>query len=239
MTQPRRQLILGALGAAIVTLLCVAAAARTGAVEDAFDALGRAPAFAVAGVFGLMVAVSALRYLRLQLAIPGASPLETFNAAALHASAAAVIPGKLGELVLPVVVRRLTGSSFLAGAGLLVIFRLLDLAALLAVVAVAGILAGGAPVILAPVAAAALTAPFLLQKLAPLAAGRLDGRLAAILANISEIVGGLTRARLAAILTVTIAVWAALWWAALAAARGAGLDAPAAVAGLALAAASA
>lgn len=234
----RRQLIAGVAGAVLVTVSCAAIATATGALDVAARTLVLAPPRAWAGVLVLMIAVAGLRFLRLRTALGAPPPLETFNAAALHGSAAALLPGKLGELVLPLVVRRLTGQSILAGAGLLVFFRALDFAALVAAAAVAGMLAGGPAPLLAAILLAALAAPYLLHALARRPLGR-KGGVWSLLANAADIAGRLSIARIATIFALTLAVWGALWAAALVAADGAGLSASAAIAGLALAAASA
>lgn len=237
MMSPRR-LIVAAAGAALVTGIGVGAAFMTGAFEAASRTLALAGAAVWAGALVIMLAIGVLRFLRLQIALGETAPLETFNAAALHASASALIPGKLGELILPIVVRRLTGSSLLAGAGLLVFLRALDLAALTAVGCFAGILAGGSALLLGPLAVAALAAPFALHRLAKLTHGR-QGRCWTVVARTADFAARFTFAQNVSMLALSLTVWIALWGAALLAAEGMGLDAPIATAGLAVAAASA
>lgn len=231
-------MLVSAAGAILVTALCLALAIGTGAFQAAVRALALADASAWGECLALMIAVSVLRYLRLQLALTGVAPLPAFNASALHGSASALAPGKLGELVLPVVVRRLTGASFLAGTGLLVLFRVLDLVALLAAAVCAAALAGGAPGLVIPVVAAICVGPIALRRLMALPAGR-SGRLWSLLSEAAAIAAEISPLRYYATFGLTLLIWFILWLAAFLAAAGAGLDASFAVAGLALAAASA
>lgn len=217
---------------------CVALALRSGALQDAARSLFAAGPAVWSACLALMVGVAALRFVRLRIALSEAAFVDVFTASAAHGSAAALAPGKLGELALPFLVRRLSGSPLIAGAGLLVLHRLMDFVVLLALGGFAFALLAGTPLAAAPVLVGAAATPLALQRLLGLLDGR-RGKIAELLSSAAKIAARLSLARLYATFAMTALIWATLWTGAFVAAEGAGIDRPFAAAGVALAAASA
>jgi len=128
---PRRLGIGRVLGALIglgflVAVLAVAGPSRVWGLISGIDP------FLLLGAFGFYLAVAALRGLRLALLLePGTLRCRTAVPAAIAAQGAAqLLPARLGELALPVLLQRLAGVDLAAGLVVLVASRLLDVAAL-------------------------------------------------------------------------------------------------------------
>lgn len=110
------------------------------------------PRWALAGLLAATAAVIC-RGVRLALLVPGTLRRRHAIAVAAVAQAAAVfVPARAGELALPVLLRRVAGSGVATGIGVLLVARMLDVAALGAwgVAAIAAVGRLGTPALLAP-----------------------------------------------------------------------------------------
>lgn len=172
---------------------------------------------------GSMAAASLFRFARLAAAFD-AAPVRLFNVSALHNAAGAFFPGRLGELVFPVLMKRAAAESLLAGAGFLLLMRALDalcvalllgagFAFLAAGPAGAGAAALGGLGVLALAAFGLSWCLGLVVQLAPAFARPAFERLTAVARR-------LPRARAAAVVASTAGVWVALAAGAAAAIRG-------------------
>ncbi len=109
--------------ALLVTVLAVAGPIRVVRLLGTTDLLWYA---AAAGVYAV---VATARGLRLALLAP-IGPVRACQLGMVVQAAVQVVPARLGELSLPVLLRRESGLPFSAGAGILLTVRALDLAAL-------------------------------------------------------------------------------------------------------------
>lgn len=181
-------------------------------------ALGAAPPLSWAGCLAAMSLGAALRLARLKTVYAQASTAALFSASTLHGAAVALLPGRLGEAVLPLALKRLTGVSLLSGAGFLLLVRLLDASTLAAFGGIA--IAVAAPAFLPQISAGTVIAglAFAAAVLAGLAVALRrgvptiigGGRHLRILRELADAAARLKPARLMAILVETIGIWAAL-----------------------------
>jgi len=90
--------------------------------------------------FGILSSVSvltvALRWARLQLALGMRPSRQILRVASLHGAAVAVLPAKLGELILPLALKRYHDIELPSAIGLLLILRFYDLLLLVGIGAV-------------------------------------------------------------------------------------------------------
>ena len=135
----RRIRILFAILLSAGIVVAVIALGDGGRYMDAVASLRPLP---LVGVAVLLGACNALRVWRLRLVVPGVRVVPLAGAALLHQFMVGVIPAKLGELALPLLLSR-TGRIPMGQAfGVLLYIRLLDLAALLVVASVSVMVAG-------------------------------------------------------------------------------------------------
>lgn len=141
-TSQKIKLLINAVLAVIVTGLFVIWAAKIMDVGEIGTALktSSVSGWLMCSIF--MAIVSWLRFLRVQFCVPKASTLSLYRASALHGIAISVLPGKLGEAVLPLALNQLTGMSLLGSTGLLFLIRLFDLAVITVIALIAYTIAG-------------------------------------------------------------------------------------------------
>ena len=181
---------------------------------------------------GFMVLVTACRYLRVQLCVPSAPPLSLYRASALHGAAISVLPGKLGEAVLPVALKQLAGIPLMSGAGLLLLIRAFDTAALATLATIAYWLSGVAePGMSGLVKVAAFVALVLLGS-APLVVvhgirflPRGDHFIGRMVDSITAAIQIIPLSRIYLILLMTVMIWIFLGLAAFASIEAVGLEA--------------
>lgn len=223
------------------------------AVADLWAATARLASVGV-GVWTVVVALAVvtvlLRWLRLALAVGDRPGYRLLRASALHGAGLALLPGKLGEAVLPVALNRIVGMKLAAATGLLILLRVYDLLALALVVTVAlavlALTGGDAPAAAGwIVGGAAAALAILALPLVVAFAWRLVGRpiarlrrLGGLLATLAEGALAVTAARGCAIAAATLALWLAIVAAFAAAAAATGLAMPVAETTLGAAAAS-
>ena len=127
----------------LVWVLVIGAAVYFGEVGRYREAIGSFQLIPLAGVSGLLIVCNLLRILRLRILISEVPALPLARAAFIHQFLAGLFPVKLGELALPVMLARTGKVTGTEAVGVLLSARLLDLAALLAVVALTLVLVGG------------------------------------------------------------------------------------------------
>ncbi len=224
---PFRRLMLWALLAIAVTAAFLAAFFIFADVGEALAALGGAPLKGWALSFAAMAAATALRFARLKTVYTEAPSSALFNASALHGAAVALLPGRVGEIVLPVALKRVTGARLLSGVGFLLLVRLLDVLAL----AMLGVFAGAVLIPQAPagIAAAIAAAGFfsapLFLRFGLLKALPRTGKIGALLSELADAAMRLSLRRLLLIQLETIVLWAAIAVCAGAVIHAVGLDA--------------
>ena len=216
----RGRRLAGALVAALLVALVLWAA---GPVRIAGLLRTTDPGWAVAGLLAAAAAVIC-RGVRLALLDPGGLRWRDAVAVAAVAQAAAVfVPARAGELALPVLLRRVAGRGYATGVGVLLVARMLDVAALGAwgVAALAAVGRAGTPALLAP-AVLLLLAPLALPP-ALAAADRVATRLLAPRAHHRRwahrvrrvrracAMATAHRGRFAAAGAASVAMWGCLW----------------------------
>ena len=128
--------------AAVVTGVFAFWAMSLSDLEDVATGLTSSPVSGWVACSAMMAAVTLCRYMRIQFCVPAAPVLSLYRASALHGAAISVLPGKIGEAVLPLALRQLANIPFLGGAGLLLLIRAFDMAALITLAMIAYGLAG-------------------------------------------------------------------------------------------------
>lgn len=219
---PRLRRLLGA-AVALCLLALVLNAARPAAVWQLIrntDLVGLVPAAAMAAL--ALVA----RGLRLVLLLPAGTlrPVTASLIAATAQAAALFVPARVGELALPLLLRRVTGCDLAIGVGTLLAARTLDLAALGAWAGVAILAVWGLGQPIALVAALLLLVPPLLLPATLASADWLAVRILAPrgpagrrwtrrLRRIRRAVSVLRSRPIALVgaVSVSLAMWAALW----------------------------
>ena len=134
-------LINGAI-AAIVTGAFVFWAMSLSDLENIATGLAQSPMSGWVLCCLMMAAVTFARYVRIQFCVPAAPRLSLYRASALHGAAISVLPGKIGEAVLPLALKQLTNIPFLSGTGLLLLIRAFDMAALITLAVISYSLSG-------------------------------------------------------------------------------------------------
>lgn len=162
----------------------------------------RFSAFVWVTTIALCWVAAGLRAVRLALLLRERPSLEHAQIASLHSVAATLLPAKLGEFVLPALLRQ-RGTPIDASLGLLFLGRLLDLGVVLAVVAMALLGWGLASAVVGVLAVALLLAclPLLRWLLG------LTHRLQSLREHLARITL-MERLQLSG---VTLALWVALW----------------------------
>lgn len=84
----------------------------------------------LAAVTGLAILIAILRATRVAVVVRHVSAPAVFKASFLHGAANAVLPARIGEAVLPITLARFGVVDAASGAGLLILIRLCDFAAL-------------------------------------------------------------------------------------------------------------
>lgn len=124
--------------AVLVTALSVWLVVRTGLLAEALPVLRGASIPPILAALAITALIQWLRAWRFQLLLdgrPGAPSRGMLRAACLHLALNLYLPMRLGELSFPFLARRLAGTPLLPATGALIAARLLDLGALIAVLA--------------------------------------------------------------------------------------------------------
>lgn len=193
--------------AAVVTLVFLFAAGAAVDLGQVAATLSETRPLHWALCLSIMLGVSFLRFLRVAIAAPSAPRLAAFRASALHGAAIAVLPGRAGEAALPLALKSAGGPGLAESAGLLLLIRLYDLVALLALlfVSLAFVMPGS---VVSWGAAAAALAGFLLAPAAfKRALGVVRSRLPDRFAPLVEAAAALRAAGHVHLLIATAGVW--------------------------------
>ena len=124
----RRWLLGAAAGVSLLSLLIVAAVSEVGKLQGAL--WPTAPAFLLGTALALAASYG-LRAWRLAVVLNAPCSPGLAQVAVLHNLLNALLPAKLGELSLPLLLRRHQGDGLVKGLGVLVVVRALDVLGLL------------------------------------------------------------------------------------------------------------
>ena len=117
----------------VMTVLFAALAALLLDIETTFGALAAVDKSLLPLVLLAMAAVVLVRTLRVAVALGQRPSWPLLRAVALHGAAVAVLPAKLGEVILPLALNRLAGMSLAGATGLLFVLRIYDLLVLIVI----------------------------------------------------------------------------------------------------------
>ena len=218
----RRKLWFRAAIALAITAACVYWLFPADVLQAFGDALLRSDPWLAAGAFVMVIVAQAARGWRLAVLVtPSARPrLDIYAISALHNFLASLLPARLGELSLVVMLRTRLAIPAASGAGVVIGMRLFDLAVILAAFGLSGWLVlpaegpfGWARPWLAVGGLAAVAMFFALPVLGRLAADRLPpadragGRLTRLAAQVLAGYRGLSWRRGSLLQLASLAIW--------------------------------